>query len=146
MARGGARPGAGRKKEPKRLDREAAKARKQEAQWTKETARAHVMQRVCRELDPLLDAQLEHAKGLKYLVTRDKKTGKFIRVGPAMVSAENEESIEVWEKDPSVPAFTDLLNRAIDKPKEQEQEIKLTDASGLLLDKIAKARARIAKK
>jgi hypothetical protein len=24
----------------------------------------------------------------------------------------------VWEKDPSVPAFMDLLNRALDKPTE----------------------------
>ena len=28
-------------------------------------------------------------------------------------------------KDPSVQAFTDLMNRAIDKPKEQELEVKL---------------------
>ena len=31
----------------------------------------------------------------------------------------------MWEKDPSVQAFADLLNRALDKPKEQEQEVKL---------------------
>jgi hypothetical protein len=30
-----------------------------------------------------------------------------------------EEVIEVWEKDPSVQAFTDLMNRTIDKPIEQ---------------------------
>ena len=35
------------------------------------------------------------------------------------------EVIEVWEKDPSVQAFTDLLNRAIDRPMEQEQQINL---------------------
>ena len=33
-----------------------------------------------------------------------------------------EEIIEVWEKDPSVQAFTDLLNRAIDKPADQLPE------------------------
>jgi hypothetical protein len=37
----------------------------------------------------------------------------------------HEDIIEVWEKDPSVSAFTDLMNRALDKPKEQEQEIDL---------------------
>jgi hypothetical protein len=58
-------------------------------------------------------------------VTRDKKTGKFIRVGPAMAGRVEEETIEVWEKDPSTLAFTDLANRAIDKPKEQPQEMKI---------------------
>jgi hypothetical protein len=145
MGRGGARPGAGRKKTEKRLDKERAAAERQQARWTKDAAREHVMQRVCAELDPLLDAQLAHAKGLKYLVTRDKKTGKFIRVGPAMAGAVNEETVEVWEKDPSTPAFTDLLNRALDKPKEQEQELHLT-GDVTLLDKIARARARLQKK
>ena len=36
---------------------------------------------------------------------------------------QDENTIEVWEKDPSVQAFTDLLNRYLDKPKEQEQEV-----------------------
>jgi len=88
--------------------------------------RERVRQRVFARLDPMLDAQIAHAQGLKYLVTRDRKTGKFIRVGEAMAKArqgDTEESIEVWEKDPSVQAFTDLLNRAIDKPAEQLQEI-----------------------
>jgi hypothetical protein len=29
--------------------------------------------------------------------------------------------IDVWEKERSVQAFTSLLNRALDKPKEQER-------------------------
>ncbi len=72
---------------------------------------------------------MAHAEGLKYLVTRDKKTGKFIRVTEAMAKARlgaNEETIEVWEKDPSVQAFTDLMNRALDKPAEQEQALAVT--------------------
>jgi hypothetical protein len=36
-----------------------------------------------------------------------------------------EELIEVWEKDPSVHAFTYLLDRALDKPQEQEIAIKV---------------------
>ena len=97
----------------------------------KEAARAFVRERVCAELGPLTDAQIGHAKGLKYLVTRDKKTGKFIRVTEAMARhrsalSSNEEIIEVWEKDPSVQAFTDLLNRALDKPAEQPQRVQVT--------------------
>lgn len=92
----------------------------------KEAAREIVRQVVFAQLQPLLNAQIANAKGLAYLVTRDKKTGKFIRVTEAMArqkQGDSEEHIEVWEKDPSVQAFTDLLNRAIDKPKEQPQDL-----------------------
>ena len=78
---------------------------------------------------------------------RDTKTGKFLRVTAPMAKAklgEDEEIIEVWEKDPSVQAFTDLLNRALDKPKEQGQEIKLTGSEDLIA-KLHAARARMAK-
>ena len=71
-------------------------------------------------MDPLIDAQIEQAKGLKYLVVREKSTGRFVRVSEGMAKAKeklkpNEEVIEVWEKDPSIAAFTDLMNRALDK-------------------------------
>lgn len=122
MKNGGKRPGAGRpkgSKTAKTLDKEAA--------------RELVRQMVYADLAPLLAAQLSNAKGLKYLVIRDKKTGKFLRVTEGMARTRSklalspdEEVIEVWEKDPSVQAFTDLLNRALDKPKEQELEVKVT--------------------
>src|SRR3990167_1122092 len=107
------------------------KGHKSKATLSKERARDFVRERVCAELGPLTDAQIAHAKGLKYLVTRDKKTGKFIRVTEAMARhrsalSSNEEIIEVWEKDPSVQAFTDLLNRAIDKPAEQAHQVQVT--------------------
>lgn len=109
--RGGARPGAGRKP-----------GGKNKATLEKEAAREFVRQRVTQQLGPLIDAQIANANGLKYLVTRDKKTGKFIRVTQAMArvkQGDKDEIIEVWEKDPSVQAFTDLLNRALDKPADQ---------------------------
>lgn len=114
MARGGSRPGAGRPKGKQTLEKEAI--------------REITRQRVARRLLPLVDAQISNALGLKYLVVRDKHTGKFVRVTEAMARhkqalADNEEIIEVWEKDPSVQAFTDLMNRASDKPKEQEQTV-----------------------
>lgn len=118
---GGARKGAGKKRGtqwPSTLD--------------KQTAREFVRQKVTSALGPLIDAQIAQGLGLKYLVTRDKKSGKFIRVTEAMAknkdteNAENEETVEVWEKDPSTPAFTDLMNRAIDKPAEQEQQVAVT--------------------
>lgn len=139
--RGGRPKGSKNKKTQSTIDKEILR----------ETARAVI----APHLTQLLEAQIAHAIGLKYLVTRDKKTGKFIRVTEAMARrkakkgdadapAENEEVIEVWEKDPSVQAFTDLLNRLIDKPAEQPQELKV-EVSGrvTLAQKIAAARQRL---
>jgi hypothetical protein len=116
---GGARPGAG-----------YPKGRKKPHTLQKDAARELVRRLVTDNLQPLIAAQIANAQGLKYLVTRDKKTGKFIRVTEAMAKAkqgDDEEIIEVWEKDPSVQAFTDLLNRALDKPAEQ---VKVTGEDG----------------
>lgn len=93
--------------------------------------REQVRALILPHIQPLIESQIANAKGLSYLVTRDKKNGKFIRVTEAMAKlkqeqTENEEIIEVWEKDPSVQAFTDLLNRLIDKPAEQEQQVEHT--------------------
>lgn len=131
MPRGGKRPGAGRKKGPTALDKEAA--------------REAVRVKVFAELSPLVAAQISNAKGIHYLVVRDKATGKFLRVGKGRAEKLNptEEIIEIWEKDPSVQAFTDLLNRALDKPKEQEQEIKLTGEADLI-SKLLAGRKRAA--
>ena len=65
MSHGGTRPGAGRKKGPLRLEKEAM--------------RAYVRQRVGEALEPLLDAQIANAQGTKYLVLRAKATGRFLR-------------------------------------------------------------------
>jgi len=86
----------------------------------------------------MLEAQITHAKGLKYLVTREK-SGKFVRVTEAMAKARlgsDDFIVEVWEKDPSTQAFSDLMNRAYDKPKEQEQEVAVT---GKLVIEVTKA-------
>jgi hypothetical protein len=111
---GGTRPGAG-----------MPKGYKTQKTLAKEQAREVARQIITRELEPMLAAQIAHAKGLSYLVARHKTTGKFAKLTEdlALTIAEGKnpeyEAIEVWGKDPSVQAFTDLLNRALDKPKEQ---------------------------
>lgn len=99
---------------------------------TKEAARDALRQIVLREMEGLTAAQIAHAKGLSYLVGRDK-AGKFKKLtsdeADKALSGESEYTlVEVWEKDPSVQAFTDLMNRALDKPKEQEQDVNLQGA------------------
>jgi hypothetical protein len=108
------------------------KGSKSQATLTKEQARDALRVIVLREMEGLVSAQLSNAKGLKYLVIRDKRTGKFLRVGEVRAKAlkqgdgADEEVVEIWEKDPSVQAFTDLMNRALDKPAEQEQAVSLS--------------------
>lgn len=46
--------------------------------------------------------------------------------------SDSEEIVEIWEKEPSVQAFADLINRALDKPKEPEIEIRVSDETALL--------------
>ncbi len=77
---------------------------------------------------------------------RERKGGKFLRVTESMAKAKlgkGEEIIEVWEKDPSVQAFTDLMNRALDKPKEQEVPVSLK-VEGDIVARLHAARARVA--
>lgn len=109
-------------------------------------ARELVRVTVVAALVPMLEAQIANATGIKYLVTRHKASGKFIRVTEAMArlkQGQDEEIIEVWEKDPSVQAFTDLLNRCLDKPAEQVQEIKLSGEVELV-QRLLNARKRTA--
>ena len=126
MGLGGKRRGAGR-----------PKGSKSKNTLDKEAARELVRKRVIERLGSMLDAQFANAEGIKYLVVRQKSTGKFLRV-PELRAGQldpEEEVIEVWEKDPSVQAFTDLLNRALDKPKEQEQEHKIDGALTITIKK-----------
>jgi hypothetical protein len=78
---------------------------------------------VIAELKPLVEAQLASARGLKHLLFRNKKTGKFEHVtGPThmlrVLNDESSETYEIWARDPSTQAFADLMNRALDKPVE----------------------------
>lgn len=113
--RGGARPNSGPKK-----------GTKYAPTISKEQAREALRQIVLREMNALVGAQISHAKGLSYLVGRDK-AGKFKKLTSdeaekALAGESPYTTVEVWEKDPSVQAFTDLMNRAIDKPIEMVEQ------------------------
>jgi hypothetical protein len=103
-----------------------AKGVKHKATLDKEAAREVLRARVTANMGPMIDAQIQHAKGLSYLVYRDKKAGKFVTVtAENLEDAQKENTVEVWSKDPSVQAFTDLMNRALDKPAEQPQAVEI---------------------
>lgn len=90
----------------------------------KMAAREFVRQRVTAALEALLDAQIANAKGFSVLVSRDAKTGKFT---PVEAESQLKDATEIWLVKPNVQAFSDLLNRALDKPAEQ---IKVTGEDG----------------
>lgn len=116
MPRGGYRPNA----------RGPKKGAKYKPTLDKALAREALRAIVLKHMDALVAAQIDNAKGLKYLVTRDKTTGKFVKVTEAMAGAlKGDERVEVWEKDPSVAAFTDLMNRTLDLPAKPAEDINL---------------------
>lgn len=127
--RGGPRPGSGR---PKGFD--------------KEYARLKLREQVFANIDAMVDAQISNARGIKYLVWRDKKTGKFKPVPEDALERLSDagEVIEVWEEKPNVQAFTDLMNRTIDKPAEQvllDAQVQVTD----VVDRLKAGRERLAR-
>jgi hypothetical protein len=58
-----------------------------------------------------------------HFLLRNKTTGKFERItDPDKIEAAmnaDEEYYLIYTKDPNVQAFTDLMNRALDKPAQQ---------------------------
>lgn len=112
------------------------KGSKSQDTLSKEAARDALRTIVLEEMRAMTAAQIAHAKGLSYLVGRDK-AGKFKKLtseeaDKALAGESEYTMVEVWEKDPSVQAYTDLMNRALDKPKEQEQELKITGEAEMI--------------
>lgn len=107
----------------------------------KEILREEVRAAIAPHVAVMIAAQVEHAVGIKHLLMREPKTGKFERVAvdtadPAVAAAQIDAALGtgnafwIFTKDPSTQAFTDLMNRLIDKPKEQPQEV---DVKGKLV-------------
>lgn len=117
MPRGGRRPNTGPKK-----------GARYKPTIEKAAAREALRQIVLAKLKPLTEAQITNAMGLSHLFLRDD-SGKFIRItDPDQIevilnSGEQDKYFYIQTKDPSIQAFTDLMNRAIDKPAEQVQEV-----------------------
>lgn len=99
---------------------------------SKEQAREGVRQAVMKHMDRMIRSQVAHSIGIGHLYTRDK-TGKFTKVESAeqvdklLIEGVEDRDYWIFTKDPSVQAFTDLMNRALDKPAEQ---MKVTGGDG----------------
>src|SRR5215472_3749205 len=88
----------------------------------KEEARELVRRYVTERLGQYLDVMSANITGIRDLMMRDPKTGKFERItGDAKQidkALKTKTAFWIYTKDPNVQAFTDLLNRCIDKPAE----------------------------
>jgi hypothetical protein len=119
--KGGKRPGAGRPKGSVSAKTLSVRASKEEA---REFVRAYITQ----HLTPLLDAQLQNAQGLRETFVRDEQ-GRFTlltdakQIETALNSGDEGTSYHTFTKSPNVQAFTDLLNRCLDKPGEQQNVV-----------------------
>lgn len=116
------------------------KGRKNNSTLSKEEARELVRKRILQDLEPMVRAQILHSQGINHLMLR-QKDGTFKRSDnideiEAALNSGDTNSYYIFTKDPSVQAFTDLMNRALDKPKEQEQEVAVT---GKLVIEVAKS-------
>jgi len=84
---------------------------------------------------PLLEAQEARALGLVHFMLRDPASGEWKRltdpdeIKQAMNDprAESGSTYRIHTKDPDGKDITDVLNRIIDKPKEQAQELIVSD-------------------
>lgn len=113
----------------------------------KAEARELVRAYVTARLTPMLQAQLAHATGIGHCYTRDKH-GKFSRVenldeiDRLLTEGKEGEHYFIFAKDPSAVAFKELLDRALDKPKEQAQEIHVSGEIELS-SRLVSARQRV---
>jgi hypothetical protein len=111
---GGARPGGGK-----------PKGTKWPSTLAKAEAREKARQFITERMGEFLEAMADNVVGIKHLMMRDPKTGKFERItGDAKQidkALKTKNAFWIYTKDPNVAAFTDLLNRAIDKPAEHIQ-------------------------
>lgn len=121
--RGGIRKGAGRPKATHTLEAEKAKER--------------IVQRVTKEVDALMDAQISLAKGISYVYRIDEEKnadGKIKREHVIVTDPDeirefldehsgengtvNDTYYYITTEKPENPALESLLNRAYGKPKE----------------------------
>ena len=90
----------------------------------KEAKRELVRQIVCANLEPMLKAQVQHAQGVSYMILRNPD-GTFTRATDEKqidaACAVGASAFKIFTQAPNVQAFSDLLNRALDKPAEQVQ-------------------------
>ena len=141
---------------PKGLPKTGGKPKgyKAPATLAKEAAREAARVRITQRINEIIDAQVDAAIGINHFMVRDPETGQWQRLTSAKKieaalnhpKAAEGSTFWIYTKDPNSGSARDMLAYAIDKPKEQLQEIAVTNTDALvkqLLDgrqRAAKAR------
>jgi hypothetical protein len=98
------------------------KGQKHQATIDKEYHREVLRHLVVAQLEPMAMAQVEHAKGVQYMVLR-MPDGTFARATDEKqidaACAVGAQAFKIMTQAPNTQAFTALLDRALDKPAEQ---------------------------
>jgi len=109
-----------------------------------ELYREQVRQFVTANLQPMLEAQLEHSKGVQYMVLR-MPDGTYARATDVKqidaACAVGASAFKIMTQAPNTQAFVALMDRALDKPREQPQDINIKgtiDIPALLRQRFAK--------
>jgi hypothetical protein len=88
----------------------------------KELERERLRQLVVAHLEPMTLAQIAHATGVSYMVLRNPD-GTFTRATDEKqidaACASGAESFRIFTQAPNPASYKDLMDRALDKPKEQ---------------------------
>ncbi len=114
----------------------------------KAEAREFIRSLVRSELEPMVRAQIEHAKGVYYMVLRHKD-GSFTRATDVKqvdaAVAVGDTAFKIFTQAPNVQAFTALSDRAFDKPTEHHE---LSGLRGgpleIVASRLVEARKRLA--
>jgi len=115
----------------------------------KEAMREEYRRMAAPHIERILRAQVDSAVGINHFLLRDPKTGRFERITDpdqilAALNAPEDDAASrymIYARDPNQQAASDVLNRLMDKPKEQEQEIRVSGDADLLA-RLMRGRAR----
>ena len=104
------------------------KGRRNNSTLKKEAAREAFRCRITSAIEPIADALLARAQGVRYFTIRNKKTGKYeIVTSPQQViqalNSEDDNSGEFYTALPEVSAIKEALDRALDKAHEPAQQV-----------------------
>jgi len=110
----------------------------------KEAARELARAFITDALRPMLRSHIAHAMGIGHVYTRDKNK-KFTKIEDAtqidalLTDGEERKDYWIFTKDPSAHSLGILLDRALDRAKEQTQDVNVKghlEVVGAALDRI----------
>jgi len=113
----------------------------------KQEIRAMILARFAKRIDELVEAQMDHAMGVNYMVLREPD-GSFTRAtNVAQIDAAcaaGASAFKIFTQAPNPQAFVAIADRAIDRPTEHHE---VTGADGgpvEMVARLAAARKRLA--